>query len=895
MPNLFPPRVSLNLNVVEVGERLTLASMLEVTDLDSGSTVTRYRIRDNGNAAYSGYFVVDGDRKQPGVWIDVTAAQLSSTYYQAALIADAESVSVQVYDGLFWSNIDQNQVYTTSANRFAPEVTPVPGSVLATEAINFQSFFDVTDRDGNAILSYRFVDRARNANGGYFVLNGVRQESASWFTVLASDLGSLRYIGAQTQQAENVGIRAYDGKYWSDIVDVMVSTTPSLYQPEVVAVRLNTGINRSVAARNLFSTSDRDGNTIKRFALYDTGPGGGYFSFNGFQQPSRQWVEFDWNQLSQVRYESPGFDSSEVYSVRVFDGVQWSDVQSNTITTITRPKLDVGDNDFSIDGFDRVELRTFISKGDNGPAYTRFQVYDENTALDSSEIWLDGRKLQTGIVNELTPAEWSRVEVRGAGFDVGRVLDPLLIRSYNGLYWTDWTRINVNTDPVGTAALESGQKWISDVNARGKQVITYSFIDGFNNNGTPPRPPLPLYYPDDADEADGTFAMNNAQRASFRTVFEYVENFTNLEFVEVAFDITGRDTEIMIGTANLPDGVGAWAKGLGGTGFGSQPGDIWFNRDFYDPLTNFDVGPGSNFLSTAFHELGHVLGMKHPFEGLPALPTSVDYDHNTLMSYTGDSAYRISSTYSLWDVEELQRLYGANHDSSANTHYFFETNNMQTLWDQGGLDTMNYTRHVTPENIDLREGQFSSLYDNPFGVRIAYNAIIENARGGRAGDNIRGNEIRNRLWGNEGNDILIGGGGNDLLRGGRDDDTYQFTLGDGRDTIQEEGLGGIDALEYRVPTGTLNSLQDDFVARRLGNDLRLDLTLDRGSTNHSVVIKDMVSDASKVEILRLFGSDGRQIGGDVELNSIFLQATEKATRFEVTNIFGTYGFLATPV
>ena len=120
-------------------------------------------------------------------------------------------------------------------------------------------------------------------------------------------------------------------------------------------------------------------------------------------------------------------------------------------------------------------------------------------------------------------------------------------------------------------------------------------------------------------------------------------------------------------------------------------------------------------------------------------------------------------------------------------------------------------------------------------------------------------------------------------------------MGDGRDTIKEEKLGGIDILEYNDPTGTLDSLEDDFVARRLGNNLRLDLTLDRGSTNHTVVIRDMVSEESKVEILQLFGSDGRQIGGDIELNSIFLQATEKATRFEVTNIFGTYGFLATPV
>ena len=151
------------------------------------------------------------------------------------------------------------------------------------------------------------------------------------------------------------------------------------------------------------------------------------------------------------------------------------------------------------------------------------------------------------------------------------------------------------------------------------------------------------------------------------------------------------------------------------------------------------------------------------------------------------------------------------------------------------------------------------------------------------------------MFGNQGNDILVGNGGNDILRGGTQSDTYQFTTGDGRDHIREEQLGGLDVIEYRDPTGQLDSLRDDFTFRRLGRDLRIDFTLDQGTANQTTIVKNMQWGGSRVELLRLFRSDGEQIGEDIELNSIFLQANSKATRFKVTEDTGIYGVLAIPV
>lgn len=902
MANQFPPRVTVNENVVDIRKNIPLADMFNVTDLDPDSEISKIRIRDNGHKDESGFLIVNGIRRSSGLWVEVTQEQLSNSYYRGGLVADNESFSIQVNDGGFWSNIATGQVFTVNVNRTPPVVTATHGRVLATEASNIQDFFTTSDFEDNPILRYRFIDRATNVNSGYFLFNGNRKVSGQHFTVSAANLGLVRYIGGKDAQLERVGVSVYDGRFWSDETNVNVRTLPSESRPVVNALALSVGLNRNLPVRNLFNTFDADGNTIKKVRIRDTGEGenSGYITFNGTRQPANQWFEFAFNQLENVRYQAPGFAHSEQFNIRVYDGTRWSDVSSNVIQTFNRPKFDVGSNDHIVDGFERVALSEFVSKADTGPEYTQYQVYDENISSFSGAIYQNNRRVQNNQTHTFTADEWETVEFGGSGNDFGRVLDPVLVRAYNGRFWTDWTRLNINNDPVNTRAFGEA-RWQSEINENGKQEITYTFIDGFNNNSDPPRPPLPSYYADDSDYANDPYPLNVFQRQTIREAFDFIEKVANLEFVEVPFDIDASQAEMIFGSAALDDGIGAVALGLGGSGFGSFPGDIWFNNTVYDPRAFGPVGPGSGFRSTAYHEIGHVLGQKHPFEGDPSLPLSVDFDHNTLMSYREagqfNGFYR-TATAALWDVQWLQETYGANFENDGNTHFFFENGeeaSLRTVWDGGGIDSFNYTRHVVSENIDLREGQFSSVRGNPNAVRIAYDAVIENARGGRANDFIRGNETRNRIWGNEGADTIIGGGGNDLLRGGLGSDVYQFTLGDGRDQIREEKLGGVDAIEYRVPTGQLDSLQNDFTARRLGGDLRLDLTLDRGSSNHTVIIKDMKSGGSQIEQLRLFGADGRQIGGDIELSSIFLQATEKASRFRVSETFGTYGLLAVPV
>lgn len=67
--------------------------------------------------------------------------------------------------------------------------------------------------------------------------------------------------------------------------------------------------------------------------------------------------------------------------------------------------------------------------------------------------------------------------------------------------------------------------------------------------------------------------------------------------------------------------------------------------------------------------------------------------------------------------------------------------------------------------------------------------------GGDGSDILRGGAGRDHLYGDNGAeapgmDILEGGAGDDMLNGGGDSDMYVFNLGDGKDTIQDDGSSG---------------------------------------------------------------------------------------------------------
>ncbi|HSH96830.1 MAG: calcium-binding protein [Methylophilaceae bacterium] len=103
--------------------------------------------------------------------------------------------------------------------------------------------------------------------------------------------------------------------------------------------------------------------------------------------------------------------------------------------------------------------------------------------------------------------------------------------------------------------------------------------------------------------------------------------------------------------------------------------------------------------------------------------------------------------------------------------------------------------------------------------------------GGGGNDLLLGGNGDDNLYGEDGNDTLIGGAGNDTLDGGTGNDTYQFTQGDGIDTIVENDVtaGNTDVLKF-----TSGTSYDQLWFTHTGNNLEITII----GTTDKTIIKD---------------------------------------------------------
>ncbi|WP_145561841.1 class I SAM-dependent methyltransferase, partial [Yersinia aldovae] len=229
--------------------------------------------------------------------------------------------------------------------------------------------------------------------------------------------------------------------------------------------------------------------------------------------------------------------------------------------------------------------------------------------------------------------------------------------------------------------------------------------------------------------------------------------------------------------------------------------EIWLN-DAGNILA--DLSPQSDAQVTVLHEIGHVLGLNHPFYDNNVLKNNTKlpithYDNTiqySLMSYTSeylstasfltdeeneengkkieeddhhDLKVRCPSGPQLYDVATIQYLYGANHKTrtgddiygfNGNTgHSFLTLENekqqiVHCIWDADGNDTLDFSGYSVDQIIDLRPGHFSCVGGLYYNTSIAFNTFIENAIGGSGDDYLKGNKGNNTLKGESGNDEL---------------------------------------------------------------------------------------------------------------------------------------------
>lgn len=253
---------------------------------------------------------------------------------------------------------------------------------------------------------------------------------------------------------------------------------------------------------------------------------------------------------------------------------------------------------------------------------------------------------------------------------------------------------------------------------------------------------------------------------------------------------------------------------------------IWFNRDSAE-LQSPVVGQYS--FEVYLHEIGHTLGLDHmgSYNGIGEWVPSSYQDSSvfSIMSYFGpehhagegevawanwtiDGVTYAPQTPMLNDVMAIQQIYGASTESrSNNTTYGFNTNftghltsifdfnknlyPILTIYDAGGVDTLDLSGWHSESHIDLTPGAHSDCNGMTNNLSIAYSCLIENLITGSGNDVLVGNHLANSLLAGNGDDILEGGLGNDFLDGGLGYDLAvfsgnlnEFRVGYGQSNIQ---------------------------------------------------------------------------------------------------------------
>jgi serralysin len=289
-------------------------------------------------------------------------------------------------------------------------------------------------------------------------------------------------------------------------------------------------------------------------------------------------------------------------------------------------------------------------------------------------------------------------------------------------------------------------------------------------------------------EIGGLTAFNAAQQSACLSLLTYISQLTGITFTLAASgdtaDIQFASTDIVgAGTAGLCRWDQSWS-------FDGDNTVTRFAAKAYIYLDNAEwntqnntPSPGSEGYETLLHELGHMLGLKHPFQGGTVLSSAEDNTANTVMSYTTSGGpYAVFSPY---DIAALQWIYGGDGIGGtlgvATTGlYLVGTSNQNTLNGGSGNDTLESL--ANSDTLNGGAGDDTAVYtgrlvDYTIATTAGGYTIASAAEGvdtltsvefARFADQtitlvqtISGTAVSETLTGTAGNDAIDGKAGND--------------------------------------------------------------------------------------------------------------------------------------
>ncbi len=212
-----------------------------------------------------------------------------------------------------------------------------------------------------------------------------------------------------------------------------------------------------------------------------------------------------------------------------------------------------------------------------------------------------------------------------------------------------------------------------------------------------------------------------------RDVMDAIERVANITLTEVIDQGAGSYTadgqnrghiNLAYDSNGYPGDMLGMTEGWAIVPFGDAPkaaedsGDVHLYPGAYRSMYFEDpLGGGATVLA---HEIGHALGLAHPFEE-PRMDPWLDIDIYTVMTETltwsSGEGGQSPAGLMIYDIAALQHLYGPNTSTAVgDTVYTFnsETPVLETIWDAGGTDTIVHNG-VTNAFIDLTPGTLSTV------------------------------------------------------------------------------------------------------------------------------------------------------------------------------------------
>ena len=268
----------------------------------------------------------------------------------------------------------------------------------------------------------------------------------------------------------------------------------------------------------------------------------------------------------------------------------------------------------------------------------------------------------------------------------------------------------------------------------------------------------------------GFTPFNEAQRAFTRELFSYFSTIIDVKFVESS--TYSSSNTIVLG--NNDQG------GSGSAGYATDGGGTWglFMSNVHS-LASAIADPKNNpsVINIYIHEIGHILGLKHPFGNtMPILSDAEDNFDLTIMTY-GSKSPGIPAPQSILlqplDIAALQYLYGPSKtaaNASRSDTYTLDPNGRNFIWDGGGTDKLDASASSKRLVLDLEpltQGYFGTAPSNLISangqITVNFGTVIEQIAATGYDDILYGNAADNVFWTNGGVDYVDGRAGNDTI------------------------------------------------------------------------------------------------------------------------------------